>query len=401
MPRLLVERFEDLSSSQTDTGLASGLTQEVITHLSKFREIVVVEGRGPSVEATSASPRYVLSGSVASAAEQFRLRVRLVNRSDDSVLWAQSYDGVTNVAKLVEVQSDIAENVATVLAQSYGVIFAADAARRIAEPPEDWTAYSCTLAYYAYRAAINRDALPGVRACLAEAVRRFPDYATAWALLAQVTIDEVRYSFPFDPVAAAPQLDQAIEMARRAVELDPYNLRGLQAEMFGLFFARQHVAARAVGERALALNPNDTELMGEFGYRLALSGEWSEGCALVATARQRNPGPLAYFETALALCELRAGNAPAAITWIEKTKAPTNPIYHLIAAAVYGEAGREAEATRERLWLEANVPVLAANAAREVGLRITRAEDVAYFLACLRKAGFDVPAQGSIAESAL
>ena len=59
--------------------------------------------------------------------------------------------------------------------------------------------------------------------------------------------------------------------------LDPTNARAMQAQMLSLFFKDEVDAALKVGERAVALNPNDTELVGEYGMRLALSGEWTTG----------------------------------------------------------------------------------------------------------------------------
>lgn len=390
IPRLLVERFDALGGTEATAAIASGLTQEVISHLSKFKDIVVVESTQAAPGKPAVPPRYALLGSVDLSAEAFRLRVRLVNHEDGAVLWANSYDGDMKVARLVKAQTDIAQNVATSLAQTYGVIFQADAKLNTLDPPDDWGAYSCTLSYYAYRASLDQQALPAVRACLEDAVRRFPKYATAWGLLAQAYIDESRFRFPLDPASMRAATDRALAAARRAVELEPLNIRGLQAEMFGLFFSGELEAARNVGERALAINPNDTELMGEYGYRLALSGDWTEGCKLIAQARERNPGPFAYYESGLALCAYFSGDHKQAVMWIRKTTVPKSPLYHLIAAAIFGEAGDKPEADRERAWLEQNEPALVRNARRETSLRLGRAEDVEFFVNSLRKAGLTI-----------
>jgi TolB-like protein/Tfp pilus assembly protein PilF len=390
IPRLLVEKFDDLSRTDAAADLASGLTQEVISHLSKFRDIVVVESTDPAQGKTTVTSRYALSGSVDLSPEAFRLRVRLINQSDGSVLWANSYDGDMKVAQLVRAQNDIAENVATSLAQTYGVIFQADAKLNPVNPPDDWSAYSCTLSYYAYRASLDQTALPAVRACLEKAVERFPTYATAWALLAQTYVEDVRFRVPFDPVSGSAAIDLALATARHSVELDPLNIRGLQAEMFALYFSHEFDEARSVGERALAINPNDTELMGEFGYRLALSGDWDAGCPLVAKARERNPGQLAYYESALALCSYFAGDQKQAVIWIERATVPKNPIYHFIAAAIYGEATDSAGAERERSWLMRNAPGLVKNARQELAFRFGRPRDAEFFMRSLAKAGLDV-----------
>lgn len=276
-PRLLVETFEDLTGTDNSSALAKGLTQEVIGQLAKFKDIIVVQSEAGQRAGTGASsPRFVLAGSVDLSEDAFRLRVRFLG-ADGSVLWADSYDGEMKVAKLLRAQDEIARNVATTLAQTYGVIHQAEAD----SPPDDWAAYSCTLAYYAYRVDLDSKARGEVRTCLERAVERFPNYATAWALLAQISIDELRFQFPFDPGSSQAEIDRILAMARRAADLDPRNVRALHAEMSALFWNREFEAGRKVGEQAMAINPNDTDLMGGFGTRLALSGSWDQGCALV------------------------------------------------------------------------------------------------------------------------
>lgn len=389
IPRVLVEKFDDLTGTPASAAITSGLAQEVAGQLSKFKDIVVLQSVETAPGKETLPPRFVLSGSVNLEPDAFRLQVSFHNRADGSILWANSYHGETKVFGILEAQADIARNVATSLAQSYGVISQADAALNVSNPPDDWAAYSCTLSYYAYRVSLDPKARASVRACLEKAVERFPNYATAWALLAHVTIDEVRFSFPADP-AASPAVGRALAIARHAVELDPRNVRALHAEMSALFFSKEFDAGRRVGEQALAINPNDTELMGGFGTRLALSGNWEDGCPLVEEARDRNPGPFAYYESILALCSYFGGDYAKAAMWIKKTTAPGNSLYHAIAAAIFGEGGYEIDAERERAWLEDHEPVLVKNLRLEVSTRFARSEDAEFFIGSLKKAGLDI-----------
>lgn len=391
IPRLLVEPFDDLSRTEASAAIARGLTQEVVGQISKFKDIVVVgavAGDAPQPRSgNGTAQRYLLTGSIDIDPDAVRLQARVVQRSDGAVLWANSYSGNLKVCQLREIEADIAQQVATTLAQPYGVIFQADAARHVEDPPDDWRAYACTLSYYAYRANLEGATYPRVRICLEEAVARFPGYATAWALLSQTYIDEIRFRFAPPPSTEPATVERAAAAARRAVELDPTNTRGLQAEMFALSFAGDTDAALSVGKAALALNPNDSELMGEYGYRLALAGDWPAGCPLVSEARDRNPGPLGYYETALALCAYIEADYARAVTWLKKTGMPDNPNYHLIAAAVFAENGDTAAAAAEAAWLRRNAPDVAANPEVVVTKRIARQEDVERMLASLRKAG--------------
>ena len=393
VPHILVTKLEDLTKAGSSAALANGLTQEIIGQLSKFKEIVVMQATEDGSTA-GPLPRFVLAGSVDLSPEAFHLRIRFVDRESGSVLWANTFDGELKASDLVHAQTDISSNVATALAQSYGVIFQADAMRMVANAPDDWTAYSCTLSFYTFRATLDRSTLPAVRECLEKAVARFPDYATAWAMLAQVSLDEIRFRFPYDPVAVAADLETALDTARHAVQLDPYNTRGLQAEMFALFLSKQFEAGKKVGKKALELNPNDTDLMGEFGYRLALSGDWNEGCPLIARARERNPGPLGHYESGLALCSYFAGETQDAVMWITKTAVPKNPLYHLIATAILAEAGQTREAAEHVAWLCEKQPELVKTVRQQVTMRLNRRADIEMFLKSLAKAGLSDAGQG-------
>jgi tetratricopeptide (TPR) repeat protein len=333
----------------------------------------------------------LLGGDVTLAGEQIRVLVRVTDRLDDGVLWSERYEEDLSVSKVLEIELDIARKVGTALGQPYGVIHQADLFKRLRATPEDWTAYACTLTYYTYRIQLDAQTHPKIRECLERAVAQFPTYATAWALLSQVYVDEVRFHYPADPSATKPSLERALEAATKASQLEPDNVRALQAEMLALYFAGRHESALAVGRRAIAQNPNDTELAGEFGFRAAQSGDWTLGCSLLERARERNPGPLGYFEVALAICAYIRGDFTTATTWIQKTPMLENHNYHLIASAIYAEAGLTALRDKERDWLMARAPDIVANIRHEVAIRYLRKEDQERFLQSYRKAGLPVP----------
>jgi TolB-like protein len=394
IPRLVVQSLENTSGAASSAALARGLTYEIAGQLAKFKDIVVVSPPLVSGDAADASKgrtaieaRYALAGAVDLTEQEFRLQVRLLDRKDGSILWANTYYADLKANEVLQIESELAGQIASVLAQPYGIIFQADSSRHLSTPPDDWDAYSCTLQYYNYRAALDPAAYPPVRKCLERAVERFPSYATAWALLAQTYIDEIRFGFRLDPSSAPMSIDRALAAARRAVELDPRNVRGLQAEMFSLYFNKEIDAALKVGKQALAMNSNDTELMGEYGYRLALSGDWDQGCPFVERAHERNPEPAAYYQSALALCAYMRGDYRSASMWIRKTKAPANFGYHIIAAVIFAEEGREDDAEIERQWLMQNARDVVQNARSWIASRVVQTRDIDRFVASLKKVG--------------
>jgi hypothetical protein len=111
---------------------------------------------------------------------------------------------------------------------------------------------------------------------------------------------------------------------------------------------------------------------------------------MTAEARQRDSGNMRFYDVDLALCAYFAGDNAKAVMWIRKTTFPSNPIYHLIAAAVFAEAGYKSEAEREEAWLEQNAPALVKNMRQQIAARLIRPQDVDFVIGSLRKAGLDI-----------
>ncbi|RVK45423.1 hypothetical protein CN160_23700, partial [Sinorhizobium meliloti] len=220
------------------------------------------------------------------------------------------------------------------------------------------------------------------------------NYATAWALLSMTYIDELRFQYRLER-SSPISLEHAVAAAARAVELDSQDVRALQAEMLTLFFRGEVDAALAVGARAFAINPNDTELAGEYGFRRALSGQWRSGCELVSQTVERNPGPVGYFEAALAICSYIESDYVAAERWARLADLRANPIYRVILLAILGKLGKEEQAKEEQNWLETNVPGFLENIRKEIALRIRRPEDQQHFIEGLREAGVTIPEDGA------
>jgi TolB-like protein len=396
IPRLLVEPFQDASGTAEGAIIAKGLTEELVVKLASFKDLVVIlldPSRLDSAAlaaANNSTMRYALAGSVRLEGDAIRLSARLTDRTNGSILWAHSYDGSRNVHGLLAMEGDMAGDVATALGQPYGIIFKAETARTPQSPPEDWDAYACTLTYYSYRTVLDQPTHDSVKQCLERAVQRFPGYATAWALLSLMDIDELRFGYRINGTAPAP-LDKAMDAARRAVTLDPTNTRALEAEMLSFFFDNDVDAALKVGEQGMALNPHDTDFVGEYGIRLALSGQWSRGCPLIAQAIEKKPVPLGYDDIALAICSYMQGDYQKALLWIRKGDLEKNPLYHFVAAAIYGQLGYATEAERERQWILANAPELLRDIYLELRTRIKVPRDQEHFLDGLKRAGFSLP----------
>jgi len=263
-PTLVIAPFANLGDGPQADLYTSGLTEELLTALPRFKEIMVFgretsKSLPPNVEASEIrgglGARYLLAGGVRVSGSKVRVTARLLDTSDGAILWSQTYDDDLSSRELFVIQSDVASQVATAIAQPYGIIAQAAMA---SPPPDDLGVYDCTLRFYAYRSELSQQTHLAARECLESVVARYPTYATAWAMSSIVYIDEDRFRFNLTPGQPTP-LERALRSARRAVELEPGNTRALQSLMIALFFNQQLAEALQVGEEALAINPNDCD----------------------------------------------------------------------------------------------------------------------------------------------
>lgn len=389
-PGLLVKPLADLTHSRDSAILAQGLTERIIEKTARFKELAVIPGDSGDAQVPSAIARYEFGGTLRDSDGQLLVQTRLVDRMDGRVIWAESYNVPLQPQQLFGVELQVADQIATRIAEPSGIVFEEERRQLLDAPPDSMNAYLCTLSAYAYRVTSSALKFPAVRACLERAVAEHPDYATAWALLSLVDVDEYRFRLAPPQETAPPPLDRAYAAARRATELDPDNVRAQQALMMALFFRKDFAAAIEVGQRALALNTNDVELKGEYGYRLALTGNWAEGCGLIQDARDNSARKVAYLTTALSLCRFYQGDTAGAASLIMQVDAEENPAFHVVAAAILAEAGNTGEATRHRDWLQSNMPRQMDQLLVDLPQRLARPADQAKFVNALRKAGFTV-----------
>ncbi|WP_246690448.1 adenylate cyclase [Microvirga aerophila] len=407
-PTLVVMPFAALGESPAAKTYADGLTEEVLSQFARFKDITVL-GRETSRSIPPGADvarirrdlgvRYVLEGSIRAAAHRLRITGRLLDAQTSAVLWSQTYDEDLQIRDLFTIQDDVARKVATAVAQPYGIIQRSYQTRTGARPPGDPEAYACTLRFYDYRAALSEESHAAIRTCLERAVALHPDYATAWAMLSVLYLDEDRFGFNLRAGSNSP-IQRSLEAARRAIRLDPQNVRSLQALMMALFFAQQPAEALAVGERAVALNPNDTELLGEFGTRLGQAGAWQRGAELLEQALARNPGHSGYYSGTLAVYAYMQHDYARAESLIRQAALEKFPLYHFVAAVIYAQLGKGSEATEARDQFLRMRPTIFENWDDEMAKRNYRPEDTAHFAEGARKAGFPVPAR-TAAETAL
>ncbi|KRE00847.1 hypothetical protein ASE61_19495 [Bosea sp. Root670] len=352
-PSLIVKPFVNLSRTPDGDFYAAGLGDELLMQLARFKELTVfgqeTSGALPS-DASAAEigqrfgSRYVLEGGVRLSEGKLRVTSRLLDGETSAIVWSGVYDIGPQINDIIDMQMTIAAKVATTVAQPYGIIFSAPPRAMRARGAHSLEAYPCTFRFYRYRSELNQSAHAVTRGCLEQVTVHYPEYATGWAMLAYLYLDEDRFQLNSRPGS----LKRARAAAERAVRIDPEDVRALQALMTVLYFSKEPGEALKVGAQALALNPNDTELLGEFGSRVAQAGDWARGAAMLKEAMAKNPGHSDYYIGLLALAAYMQGDDSRAADLIRRANLRQFSIYQFVAALIFARLGLEAETAQWR-----------------------------------------------------
>ena len=275
-PSIVVLPFTNMSGEAEQDYFADGMVEDVVTALSRFKELFVIARnsafvyKGCPVDVQQVGRelgvRYVLEGSVRKAGSRVRITGQLIDVSTRIHLWADHFDGA--VEDVFELQDRITQSVVGALVPT---LRKAEIERARRKPPASLDAYDCVLrAIPLVLANTVAESEPAVK-LLEEALRLQPDYAHAHALIAHVYGQVFRSAI--GPAREGART-RASAHAREAVRLGADDGAVLAYAGFILLIADKDVGgARVVLDRAVARNPNSATA---FTYRalvLAVAGE--------------------------------------------------------------------------------------------------------------------------------
>ncbi len=342
--------FKYIGSNQDLKALAEGLSEEVITGLSRFSYLRVI-ARGSTAKYSSESgdvrtigrelgARYVMEASLRHAGSKLRVAVQLADAITGSHVWAETYERTFNPETVFELQDELVPRIVSTVADAHGILPHTMGESIRSKSPEQLSPYEAVLRCFSYAERISPEEHAIARDALERAVEVSPTYAYAWALLSLCIKDE--YESGFNP--KPEPLERMLKAARRAVELDPSGHRGYQALAMAHFCRKEIPAFRIAADRAIALNPLDGCNVAHLGGVLAYTGEWERGCGLVERALQLNPNHPGWFWFPLAMNAYRKGDYQAALGYALKINLPNFFWSHTMLAAIYGQLGQQEEA---------------------------------------------------------
>jgi TolB-like protein/Flp pilus assembly protein TadD/predicted Ser/Thr protein kinase len=348
--RVAVLPFKVRDEDSAVAVLADGLSDEIVTGLSRFRYLSVVTStsaarlKGETEDegslAANRSTRYALEGSIRKGGSAIRVSVQLVDIETGAQLWSETYNRDLQTSTIFEVQDDVAGRIVATVADSYGVLVHSMRAAIRKKDDADLTPVEWQFQYFAYREQITPSAHAALKSRLLRVAERNDGQSDLWASLAQIYVDEYAFGFQGD----ATSLDRALAAGRRGVELDRANQFALVA-LAQVHFFRQDLAAFApAAERGMALNPLNTDAIGILGLQIVHTGQFERGTAIVRRAMELNPNHAGWMHFAPLWDHFHKGEYEQALECANRVDVPGLFWPYLVMASACGHLGRRAEA---------------------------------------------------------
>ena len=346
-PSVAVLPFANLASDEATGRLADGLTEDIITDLSRHRTMDVIAHnstevyKGKAVDVRQVgrdlNVRYVLEGSVQRESDQIRVTAQLIDAASNAHLWSERWDKPSK--DFFAVQSDIADQLATRLGGG-GVILEAKQAAARRSGPENFTAYELFLAGRREHNLFTQDGNKNAIELLERAVAADPSLARAWT--------ELSFARQFSMICCgadpAVVLPPALAAARRAVEVDPVDALAHSALAWILGVQGNFAVSEAEFETALRLNPGDAEILALYSVWASAFGHPEHGAEMADHAIRLNPNYQVWQAWNFSTAYFAAGFEDALRILERLSKDDYNFYSWVYRAASYAALGRAAEA---------------------------------------------------------
>ncbi|MBW1800575.1 MAG: tetratricopeptide repeat protein, partial [Deltaproteobacteria bacterium] len=349
-PSIAVLPFTNMSGDAEQEYFSDGITEDLITDLSKISALFVIarnsvftyKGKAVKVEEAGRElgVNYILEGSVRKAGDRVRITAQLVDAATGGHLWADRYD--RDLVDIFDLQDEVTQKIVNVLA----IKLADEEAERLASKyTDDTEAYDFYLRGLESLFLMTEEENIQARQMFERALDLDPGFAAAYAYMGLTHWVEWSMGWSQDQQS----LEQAFELSKKSLERD--NSLPAAHRILGEVYLWEKKHDLAIGElkKCISLNPNDADANVALGNALNWAGEPEKVFELVNKAMRLNPVYPFMYLWVLGHAYYLTKQLEDAITTLRRVlkRGPHFHPPHAYLAGIYSELGRMAEAKAE------------------------------------------------------
>jgi adenylate cyclase len=350
-PSIAVLPFVNMSDDAKQEYFSDGLTEDLITDLSKLSGLLVIarsstftyKGKAVKVKqvAEELGVRYVLEGSVRRAGDEVRINAQLIDAMSGHHLWAERYDG--KMDKIFSLQDQITKKIVSALEVK---LTGGIKELVVQRGTDNVAAYDEFLRGWGYYLRFTPQDFAEAASSFRKALELDPNYGRAYAALALVHWPGAEdmallWGLKVSLMEAHLRSREYLQKAMKQPTSIAYNV---SSQMY--LYRRQHKEAISELERALSLDPNDAASLASMGYTLSMAGRPKEAIEYINRGMRLDPSNPSRYLALLGMANFCMGELAQAATLSEKALRlnPKNVSMGFQLAAFYGLLGRDQEA---------------------------------------------------------
>lgn len=350
-PSIAVLPFDNLSNDPEQEYFADGITEDIITELSREKDLFVIarnsssvyKGQTPDIMqvAKDLGVQYVLEGSIRRSGNKIRLNAQLIDGKSNRHIWAERYD--RSLDDIFEVQDDLTNTIMNTLVQK---IQDSSFERALRRPPQNMAAYDHYARGMALILHLNKADNLRAQQEAKKAIELDPHYARGHMILAQARIYDYWTGWSKDRDLA---LREGREAALKAIDCDKTDFWGYTALSMAELFSKNHDRALNVINDAVKLSPNNADTRAVRAVILNFAGDPEEALNEALLAMRHNPNHPYWYLIGPGRALFMLERYQEAIPYLEKLVNAGEDIatWRSLLAATYMALGREAEAKEE------------------------------------------------------
>ncbi len=348
-PSIAVLPFVNMSGDAEQEYFSDGLTEDLITDLSKVSGLFVIarnsvfyyKGKNVKVDkiGRELGVKYVLEGSVRKMGNHVRITAQLIDSTTEGHVWAERYD--RDMENIFSLQDEVREKIVTALA----VQMTSDDKKRITmRGTYNPVAYDYYLKAKDLCSSDELDELSEGRELLHKAIGLDPNFAKAYSAMGKTYFTQ----WVFGPDKDSAILEQVNEWGQKAISVNPDEPSGYNILGHYFLWTKQHDKAIQVVEKAIALDPNNSEWLAALGEILTYAGNPEQGMEYLTKAMRLDPKYPVWHLFGLGHAYFLLDDHDPAITNFEKAVEADSDFWpsHLFLALAYDAKGMTEESRK-------------------------------------------------------